>query len=126
MKNNKVSVSVEELTEHNVTATIGDMDVLDTGAQIITILPEEVLCVKIRQKVRVKVYAGMSELKDLASVKVMIGRRVWDETVALVSGSQLGDKGLLAINFNWDLLDWVRTQEFKVVLTVETRAQCKL
>ena len=35
----------------------------------------------------------------------------------------------MAINFkqkeSWELLDWVRTQEFKVQ-AVETRAQCKV
>ena len=36
LKNNRVSVSEEELAEHNVTATIGDLDIpffLDTGTQ---------------------------------------------------------------------------------------------
>ena len=84
---------------------------------------------KIGKMARVKGYVGMSELRDLARVKIRIGSRVWDETVALISVSVLGGKVLLAINFkqkeSWELLDWVRTQEFKVQ-AVETRAQCKV
>ena len=36
----------------------------------------------------------MSELRDLERVKIRIWSRVWDETVVLDSGSELGGKVL--------------------------------
>ena len=47
---------------------------------------------------RVKGYVGMSELRDLARVKIRIGSRVWDETVALISVSVLGGNCWLLIS----------------------------
>lgn len=104
LRNNKVSLSEDDPPINELTAMIADQEVLVllyTGVQI-TILPEEVVPVEAKtgDKVRVKGYVGKSELRDVAKVKIRVGNRTWEETVALVKGSEISWKGLLAINLH--------------------------
>jgi len=41
---------------------------------------------------------GTSDLRELAKIKIRIGSKVLDETVALASNKELDGKGLVAIN----------------------------
>ena len=70
---------------------------LETGAQI-SVMPDELISSAARtgDKVRVKEFNGVAELRDIAVTKIKIGDKESEEKVALAKLEELGGKGILA------------------------------
>ena len=102
---------------------------LDTGAQI-SVMPAELVptSAKTGDKVRIKGFNGVAELRDLAEVKIKVGDKEFVERVALADLDELEGKGLLALNLkkkdSWEIMSMLCDGE-KSVRAVETRSVVK-
>ncbi len=121
---------VNRETTNTLTAILYDQTLpllLDTGAQM-SVIPEEMVpaSAKTGRKVQLKGYNGKIDEAEVACVSLCVGKRVWKGEVALVKGSDLDGKGILAINLKdnmaWEIMSEYR-EDVKAVNAVETRQQ---
>ncbi len=72
---------------------------LDTGAQL-SVVPKELVpsAARTGKKVCLKGYKGRVDEAELASISLCVGKRVWKGEAALVNGSDLDGKGVLAVD----------------------------
>ena len=102
---------------------------LDTGAQI-SVMPDELIpsAARTGDKVKVKGFNGVAELRDIAVTKIKIGDKVFEENVALAKLEELKGKGILAFNLrekdSWVIMNMLSERE-KRVCEVQTRAMVK-
>ena len=86
---------------------------LETGAQI-SVMPDELISLAARtgDKVRVKGFNGVAELRDIAVTKIKIGDKELEEKVALAKLEELGGKGILAFLEYYEYMLSVREKWF--------------
>ena len=102
---------------------------LDTCAQI-SVMPDELIpsAARTGDKVRVKGFNGVAELRDIAVTKIKIRDKEFEEKVALAKLEELEGKGILALNLrekdSWDIMNMM-SERGKRVGEVETRAMVK-
>ena len=102
---------------------------LDTGAQL-SVVPEEMVPVSARtgSKVHLKGYKGRVDEAELAKISLCVGKRVWKGEAALVKGSDIDGKGILAVDLRdkeaWEIMCEFREKSLEINC-VETRQQRK-
>ncbi len=76
------------------------------------------------KKVCLKGYKGRVDEAELASISLCVGKRVWKGEAALVNGSDLDGKGILAVDITdreaWEIMSEFResTLQVNVVETI--------
>ncbi len=72
---------------------------LDTGAQL-SVVPKELVppAARTGKKECLKGYKGRVDEVELTSISLCVGKRVWKGEAALVNGSDLDGKGILAVD----------------------------
>ncbi len=117
---------------NSVDATLYDQPLpllLDTGAQL-SVVPEEMVppAARTGNKVHLKGYNGRVDEAELAKISLCVGKRIWKGEAALVKGSDLDGKGILAVDLRdreaWEIMCEFRGKSFEVN-SVETRHQRK-
>ena len=102
---------------------------LDTGAQL-SVVPEEMVppAARTGSKVHLKGYEGRVDEAELAKISLCVGKRVWKGEAALVKGSDLDGKGILAVDLRdkeaWEIMCEFREKSLEINC-VETRQQRK-